>query len=420
LDVERQVDVVVIGGGSAGLAVSHELSAAGAEHVVLERGRIGQTWRGRWDTFCLVTPNWTVALPGGAYSGPDPDGYMHRDELVAHLERYAAGFQSPVREAVQVSALERGANGRLLLRTSAGDVDARAVVLATGAYQRPHLPSGAETLPQGLLVLTVEGYTNPRALPAGKVLVVGSGQTGCQMAEELHEAGRDVYLACGKAGWMPRRAGGRDMVAWLADTPFFDATLADMPSPDARLGANPQATGHGGGHDLHYRVLRAMGVTLLGRFRGAEGGKAFFASDLMESVSFGDARYADLQGLIRKTCAAHGVTPPDLPDPPPFRADPSPPQELDLDGFGAVIFTAGFRPDYRSWVACPEAFDRSGFPIQEDGRSAVVPGLFFCGVHFMRKRKSSLLFGIGEDARLVAQAVCGQRPAGGIGSNPVQ
>jgi putative flavoprotein involved in K+ transport len=400
--VERKADVVVVGGGSAGLAVSHELAAAGVDHIVLERGRVGETWRGRWDTFCLVTPNCMVTLPGGAYAGEDPDGYMSRDELVAHLERYAASFRAPVREGIRVDSLEPGANGRLLLRTAAGDIEAGTVVLATGAYQRPHLPPGAETLPSGLPALTVEGYTNPQALPAGKVLVVGSGQTGCQLAEELHEGGREVYLACGKAGWIPRRAGGRDTIAWLADTPFFEAALADLPSPTARLAASPQATGHRGGHDLDCRALQAMGVTLLGRFRGAEGRRAFFHPDLLESVSFGDARYADIRGAIRSTCAASGVQPPELPDPPAFRADPAPPQEVDLHGFGAVIFTAGFRPDYMSWVAFPDAFEESGFPIQEDGRSTVVPGLFFCGVHFMRKRKSSLLFGVGEDATVVA------------------
>jgi putative flavoprotein involved in K+ transport len=401
--MDERSDVVVVGAGSAGLAVSHELASAGVAHVVLERGRTGQTWRDRWDSFCLVTPNWTVRLPGGEYDGPNPDGYMSRAELVAHMERYAAKFGSPVREGIEVRGLETASQGGFRLRTSAGEVHAAAVVLATGAYQRPHRPGAAETLPPGLPQLDAEAYTNPSALPSGAVLVVGSGQTGCQLAEEIHESGRDVFLACGRAPWAPRRFEGRDLIAWMAGTPFFEATLAELPTPQARLVANVQATGHGGGHDLHYRVLQAMGVNLLGHFRGAEGRRASFASDMAESVAFGDARYNDLRALITATCATAGAPPPEMPDPAPFRADAR--DSLDLTGFGAVIFTSGFRPDYRRWVGFPDAFDDLGFPIQLDGASTVVDGLYFVGVHFLRKRKSSLLYGVGEDATIVAQGI---------------
>jgi pyridine nucleotide-disulfide oxidoreductase len=401
--VDEHIDVVVVGAGSAGLAVSHELASDGIAHIVLERGRTGQTWRDRWDSFCLVTPNWTVRLPGGEYDGPEPDGYMARAELVAHLERYAAQSGSPVREGVDVSAMDGAPNGGLRLRTSAGDIEPAAVVLATGAYQRPHRPGAAASLPAGLRQLDAEGYTNPDALPSGAVLVVGSGQTGCQLAEEIHEAGRDVFLACGRAPWAPRRFNGRDLLAWMADTPFFETTLAELPSPQARLVANVQATGHGGGHDLHYRVLQAAGVNLLGHFQGADGPRASFAGDLAESVAFGDARYNDLRALINGTCATTGVDPPEMPDPTLFRADDR--SSLDLTHVGAVIFTMGFRPDYRRWVAFPDAFDDLGFPIQMDGASTVVDGLYFVGVHFLRKRKSSLLFGVGEDATVVARTI---------------
>jgi len=185
----------------------------------------------------------------------------------------------------------------------------------------------------------------------------------------------------------------------------MEMRLADLPSPLARLGANPQASGHGGGHDLHARTLQAAGVNLLGRLLGTDGGRARFAPDLAESVAFGDARWADLCGLIHTHCARTGARAPELPAPPPFRADP--PEELDLAGFGAVVVTSGFRPDYARWVQVEGAFDDLGFPVQEDGRSTVAPDLFFIGVHFMRKRKSSLLLGVGEDAAVVAQAIAG-------------
>ncbi|HKC89951.1 MAG TPA: NAD(P)-binding domain-containing protein, partial [Candidatus Limnocylindria bacterium] len=191
-------DVVVIGAGQAGLSVSHELSAAGVDHVVLERGRVGETWRGRWDTFCLVTPNWTVLLPGGAYAGEDPDGFMPRDAIVAHLESYARSFKAPVRERVAVTALHPIDDG-FAVSTSEGELRSKTVVVTTGAYQKAHRPAAAESLPRGLYVIDAESYRNAEALPPGKVLIVGSGQTGCQIAEELHEAGRDVFLACGRA-----------------------------------------------------------------------------------------------------------------------------------------------------------------------------------------------------------------------------
>jgi pyridine nucleotide-disulfide oxidoreductase len=405
--------VVVVGAGQAGLAVSDELTGLGIDHVVLERARIGQTWRGLWDSFCLVTPNWTMSLPGAPYTGDDPEGFVPRDQIVQYLQRYASSFGAPVRERVGVDSLEPGPSGRFLLRTSAGELQAESVVVCTGAFQRPHRPEAAAGFPPDVPVINAEDYRNPVALPPGKVLVVGSGQTGCQLSEELHEAGREVFLACGRAPWLPRRPGGRDIVTWLKDTTFFDVPLSALPSPAARLGANLLVTGQRGGHDLHYRTLQAMGVQLLGRLTGVEAHRASFAADLADSVAFGDARYADIRKLLTEQLASRGITAPELPDPPPFRADP--PLELDLNGFGVVIFTSGFRPDYARWVRFP-GFDAMGFPLTDDGTSTGVPGLFFCGVHFLRKRKSSVLFGVGEDAAIVARSIARSRPQRGSSS----
>jgi putative flavoprotein involved in K+ transport len=396
----ERLRAIVVGAGQAGLAVSHELTALGVEHAVLERGAIGQAWRGRWDSFCLVTPNWSVQLPGGAYDGPDPDGYMPRDEIVRYLERYAAGVGAPVRENVEVASVEPR-DGGLLLRTSEGDLAADAVVVATGTYSRPHLPPAADALPSRLVRLTADDYRSPRELPDGGVLVVGSGQSGCQIAEELHEAGRDVVLSCGRAPWLPRRFGGHDLVWWLRESGFLDASVDSLPGPEARLFANVLASGRDGGHDLHLRVLRARGVTLAGRFRGVEGRRVSFADDLGDSVAWGDERYGQLRTLFESFARDHGLEPP-LAEPEPF--DATAPESVDVGRFGAVIFTSGFRPDYASWLP-PAAFDELGFPLQHDGESTVVPGLFFVGVHFLRKRKSSLLSGVGEDAAIVAGRV---------------
>ena len=387
--------MAVVGAGQAGLAVSHELTGLGIEHVVLERGRVGQTWRDRWDSFCLVTPNWTVQLPGGAYDGPEPDGFMPRDEIVRHLERYAA--DAPVREGVDVDGVEI-ADG-FVLRTSAGDLAGAALVVATGTYRRPHLPPAAAGLPGSLLRLTADDYRSPDGLPDGAVLVVGSGQSGCQIAEELHGAGREVVLSCGRAPWLPRRPGGRDLVWWALESGFLDGTADALPSPEARLSANVLATGRDGGHDLHLRVLRDRGVTLAGRFVGADDRQVHFADDLADSVAWGDERYRELGGLFGQLARERGLDPP-LPEPEPF--DASAPASVELDRLGAVVFTSGFRPDYASWLPA-QAFDPLGFPLQRDGESTVVPGLFFLGTHFLRKRKSSLLLGVGEDAAIVAE-----------------
>jgi putative flavoprotein involved in K+ transport len=396
-------EVVVVGAGQAGLAVSRELTQAGVSHVVLEKGQVGQTWRGRWDSFCLVTPNWFLRLPGQPYDGGDPDGFMLREEVVAYLERYAAGTEAPVREGVEVTSLQPGPDRGLLLDTSAGQIAAGTVVLSTGAYQRPHRPATATTLPPDVLQIDVENYRNPADLPPGPVLVVGSGQSGCQVAEELYKAGREVFLACGRAPWFPRRLGDRDLAWWALETGFLDAPLSSLPSPAARLAANVQATGASGGHDLHYRTLRKMGVTLLGHFLGADGRHARFAPDLGESVAWGDERNAQLMDLVRKLVAERGLALPEMPEPEPFNGGA--PEEVNLSGFGAVVFAGGFRPDYESWVRCPGAFDELGFPIHEEGASTVVRGLYFVGVHFLRKRRSSLLNGVGEDAAIVARQI---------------
>ncbi len=278
------------------------------------------------------------------------------------------------------------------------------MVIASGAYQKPHRPATASQIPASCCPqIDAENYTNPHSIPPGPVLIVGSGQTGCQLAEELYEAGRETYLACGRAPWMHRRLAGRDIIAWLLETPFMDHTLAHLQNQSWRLLANFQASGGRGGHSLNYRTLQALGVKLLGHFIGFQDGFAHFAPDLAESVAFGDARFFDMRGLIQESCKARGIKPPEIPAPPPFVADA--PDRLDLRAFGAIIFTSGFRPDYSRWVRIPGAFDEHGFPIQKDGSSTVVQGLHFMGVHFQRKRKSATLYGAAEDATVLAESI---------------
>ncbi|MGH8952997.1 MAG: flavin-containing monooxygenase [Acidimicrobiia bacterium] len=396
------LDVVIVGAGQAGLATSHELAKHGVSHVLLEKGRVGQTWRGRWESFCLVTPNWSMQLPDQPYDGQDPDGFDSRDEIVGFLERYALGNDTPLREGVEVTALDQVNGHGFRLRTSAGDIEATTVVLSTGAFQKPHRPDVAASLPAGLLQIDVEDYAEPSGLPDGPVLVVGSGQSGCQITEELHESGREVFLACGRTPWAPRRMGGHDLFWWLEESGFLSAPV-DSVSPSARLFANIVASGHDGGHDLNLRTLHERGVNLLGHFAGAEGSRARFHADLEQSVEWGDQRHGQLKDLFTKFAAGQGIPAPEMPDPAPLTVDT--PEQIDLAGFGAVIFAVGFRPDYGSWVNIPDAFDEFGFPVQKEGASTVAPGLYFVGAHFLRNRKSSLFIGVGDDASIVADAI---------------
>ncbi len=399
----QSVHTAVVGAGQAGLAVSHELVGLGVEHVVLERDRIGASWASRWESFCLVTPNWSVQLPGFPYDGNNPNGFMPRDEIVAYLERYAAFFDCPVRTGANVTGVASGPEGDFSIALDGDDgLRARNLIVSTGAYQKPHAPAGMDGFPDHVRVVDITGYTGASDLPDGDVLIIGSGQTGCQIAEELLEAGRNVVLACGRAPWAPRRIGDKDLMWWLLESGFLDVDATTLPA-EARLFANVLATGHGGGHDLHYRTLAERGVTLAGRFLGVENGEARFAPDLKDCVAWGDARYMQLRDHFRAHARENDLDLPDLPDPDPFETEGV--EAVDLGDFGAVVLTSGFRPDYRSWLPWPDAFDDTGFPIQTEGASAAVPGLFFVGLHFMRKRKSALLCGVGEDAKVVATQV---------------
>jgi pyridine nucleotide-disulfide oxidoreductase len=398
-------NVAIIGAGQAGLATSWHLKQRGVDHLVLEAGRVAETWRSRrWDSFCLVTPNWTVTLPGANYDGPDPHGFMNKSELVDHFQRWSDGFDAPVRERCAVTALDADGDG-FALSTSDGRLGARSVVVATGGYQRAYRPAAAAQVPGSVDQLLAEEYSCPDALEPGAVLIVGSGQTGCQLAEELHATGRKVLLSCGRAPWAPRRIGGHDLVWWMVESGWWQRELSDLPSPAARLISNPLTTGHGGGHDLHLRTLHAMGVELVGRFLGAEDGCTHFADDVSQNVDAGDnmsrvlKKYVDAASEARSMGSVWEM-------PEPFRITTRTKVDLVAEGITTLIWTTGYRPDY-GWVHFP-AFDDMDFPVQVEGRSDV-PGLYFMGVHFQRKAQSAVLYGVGEDAELVASHIAESR-----------
>lgn len=400
------MDTVVIGAGQAGLATSWHLARRGIRHRILERGRIGEAWRTqRWDSFCLVTPNWSITLPGAAYAGPDPDGFMARDDFVAHLERWAEGFAAPVELGVTVTRIG-GAPGDFRLATTAGEIGAANVVVATSTYQTPRLPDCAAALPRRVTSIVASDYRNPGALPLGAVLIVGSGQTGCQLAEEIHGAGRATYLCVGGTGRLPRRHRGRDVIAWQRDMGYLDRTPDMLEHPSHRFRGDPHLSGRGGGRTLSLHDLRRDGVVLLGGLRGFDGARAQLADDLEAKLRHADAFAANIRRLIDAHIASQAINAPapsaaELSGEPPASWSATSPAVLDLDaaGVSTVIWATGFRFDF-SWIDFP-VLDAFGYPRTTVSASAV-PGLYFMGLNWMHKRKSGIIYGVGEDAAWTA------------------
>lgn len=397
--MSERVDTIVIGAGQAGLATSYFLSEHGREHVVLERGQIANTWRTeRWDGFYLNTPRFTERLPGHEYRGPEPDAFSSLEETIAYLDRYAGAIRAPVRTGAPVARLTVR-NGAFALDVEGETVEAANVVVATGAYQRPTPNALAGEVSEDVFHLHTNEYRRPEQLPEGAVLVVGSGQSGCQISDELLRAGRVVYLSVGHCPWLPRRYRGREIVHWLEEAGIMDQTVDTLPSPAARLMCNPPISGNDGGHDCHPRWLAARGARLLGRLSGVEGSRASFAGDLEENLAWGDEFAADILGKLDEHIAATGADAPEG-DRLETRSPPPPIETLDLRdaGITTILWSNGFRPSY-DWIELP-VFDEYGWPVQQRGVTGE-PGLYFVGVHWLHKRKSSLLFGVGEDAEHV-------------------
>ncbi len=406
----EQVEVVIIGGGQAGLALSYYLNQLGRTHLVLEQGRVGEVWRsGRWDSFTLNTPNWMTQLPGFPYQGDDPDGFLPREDIVAYLEQYAASFHAPLQCGVRVTAVRQhpGGDGYLV---EAGEitVKARNVVLATGAYPKPKLPITSAALSVDICQLHTSEYRNPQMLPSGAVLVVGTGQSGCQIAEELHESGRQVYLSTSSCGRLPRRYRGKDTAWWLSRLGFFDRTLDQLPSPHAKFACNPHVSGNHGGHDINLRQFARQGMILLGHVQAVQGKQIILAPDLEENLAKADAFERQItQGIdeyIKKTgmeVAANCIT---GEAPPNGTTSTKPILTLDLQaaGISTIIWASGYQLDF-GWVQIP-VFDQTGYPVHQRGVTAY-PGLYFLGLHWLYKTKSALLYGVGEDAAFIASAI---------------
>jgi putative flavoprotein involved in K+ transport len=406
------VETIVVGAGQAGLSVSHCLEQHGHDHLVLERGQIGETWRTeRWDSFRLNTPNFWLRLPGHEYRGDDRDAFLTRDEAVGYFERYAEAIGGTIRTGADVHSLRRERDGRYRLETSAGGYRANNVVVASGSFSRPTSRVAARATP-GLLQLHAAEYRNPEQLPDGGVLVVGSGQSGCQIAAELNRAGRGVYLSVGRCPSVPFRYRGRTIYEWFVDAGVMDDTVDTLPSPAARLGCNPTVASADVLHLVGPRRLAREGVTLVGRLEAIESGRAALGGDVNQRLSEGDDVVATFKRRFDEYAATAGLaTPADDSEPELPREVPEP-RELDLGraGVHTILWANGWRPDY-GWIELP-IFDEHGWPRQTRG-VAEEDGLYFVGLHWSHKRKSTLLLGVAEDAAHVAAAVAGVAAARG-------
>lgn len=403
-------DVVVIGGGQAGLAMSHRLTARGVDHVVLERERVGHAWRAqRWDTFCLVTPNWQCDLPGFPYAGDDPDGFMRRDEIVAYLEAYAASFAPPLVEGVAATRLRRRADG-FEITTDRGVLTADQVVLATGPYQVPNLPRAAERLPASITQVHSVAYRHPEQFPPGAVLVVGTGQSGSQIAEDLHLAGRQVHLATGSAPRVARRYRGRDVVDWLDEMGYYAKPIDSFADADAvRFRANHYVTGRDGGRDIDLRAFARDGMALYGRLTGIDGGRLAFADDLAANLDAADAVSEGIKDGIDAHIAARGIAAPSEPRYTPVWTPGEPTRELDAAAISAVVWCTGFGRDHR-WIELP-LFDGRGYPTHRRGVSTV-PGVYLLGLPWQHTWGSGRFCGVGADAEHLAEAIVRHRTGG--------
>jgi putative flavoprotein involved in K+ transport len=401
--MREHYDTVVIGGGQAGLAMSAVLTQHGREHVVLERRQLGGRWRTeRWDSLRFQFPNWSLELPGYAYSGEDPNGFAHWREILGIIEDYAASMRAPVREHTEVTRLHAD-DGKFVLSVPDGLIHARRVVVATGPFQKPHIPQLSRDIAPSVFQTDPTRYRRPEDLPEGAVLVVGSGASGSQIADELLRAERTVFLSVSRHRRVPRRFRGKDVYWWLDQMGRFTQTIDSFPGRQWPPGI--VVTGISGGYDVDVRQMANDGIRVLGRVLGVSDGRLVVARNANEVLDEADAAFASFVAAAREFAAAN----PDLelsgeevtgPEALPPRIAEVETLDLRREKVAAIIWATGYGYDY-GWLSAP-VLDAQGRPLQQRGVSPV-PGLYFLGLHWMHTIKSGLLCGVGVDAQYLAE-----------------
>lgn len=415
------VDVVIVGGGQAGLGAAFHLAHSGIELVVLERGRLGETWRSqRWDSFALNTPNWMNGLPGAEYDGSEPFGFMTHHELVASFEEYAERFGLNVRTGIAVTRAGRSEGDRAFLVVGE-DADGEhvqyesdALVVASGILQSPRIPALSALIPTTIDQLHTATYRSAAELPDGAVVVVGGGQSGAQVVEDLLSAGREVYYSISKTARFPRRYRGRDFMDWFVDMGVWDMRTEDVDDPAVLAATNPLVSGVGPlGHSVSFQQLARDGAVLMGRLDDVVDGRLITDDRVVEYVRFADSKSEEIRGQIDAFIAESGVesiAPEHDRADVPLLVDAEVPflTELDLEGagVGTVIWCTGFTADF-SWIDLPVT-DHEGMPVHDNG-VAPVPGVYFIGFPWLSKRKSGVVFGIDDDARHITDTIIRRR-----------
>lgn len=408
-------DVVIIGAGQAGLAISRCLTGLGIDHVLIERGRVGERWRSeRWDSLRLLTPNWMTRLPGHLYSGDDPTGFMHCRDVVRLLEDYRQAFAAPVMSNTRVLQLSP-TNGGYRIATDRGDWFARTVVIATGACDKPHIPTIANRLTDRILQLAPSDYKNADTLPKGGVLVIGASASGIQLAEEIQRSGRHVAISTGRHVSVPRSYRGRDITEWLDLCGFF----SDERRPDAdpqQLARQPslQLIGSDNRRSIGLAELSLQGIRILGRAINAKDRHMQFAADLDTECAAARERRQRLLARIDAHIDDTAINAPEDPAAWEYGYVPDNPAgwlDLRAEGIETIIWATGFRRDY-SWMQVP-VLDRHG-EIENTSGATAAPGLFVLGLPFMRRRASTFIDGVGRDAEYLAPLIARQlnHPAG--------
>ena len=406
--MKTNYQVIIVGGGQAGLSVAYCLKQQGIDYIIFEKGEIAGSWKNqRWDNFFLVTPNYQCRLPGYKYSGDDPYGFMPKMEIVKFVKDYAKSFDANIKEGVEVFEIKKNAiSDDYDVKTTLGDFTADQVVIAAGGFHSAKIPQVASNFDDSVAQIHSSEYKNPNVLPEGEVLIVGTGQSGCQIAEDLHIAGKKVHLCVGDAPRSPRRYRGKDVVEWLEEMGYYDIPITEHPDGEkVRRKTNHYLTGRDGGKEIDLRKFAKEGMNLYGLLKDVKEGKLILGDNLKHNLDKADASYEGIKARIDEFIEKEGI---DAPTGAPKYEPVWEPSEdvLELDykakNIKSVIWCIGYGFDF-SWIKAP-VFDEFGYPKYDRGVTAE-EGLYFLGLGWLHTWGSGRFCGIAPDAEYIAEQI---------------
>lgn len=398
--------VLIVGGGQAGLSMSACLQEQDIDHLIFEKNTMMHSWKTqRWDSFTLVTPNWQCELPNHPYDGNDPKGFMKREEIIGYLDRFAAKVQPPILEGVSVEKISRLENGQFHVVTTKGEFTGDQVVIASGGYLKPIIPRMAERIPESVLQIHSNQYKKSQQLPDGAVLVVGSGQSGAQIAEDLHIDGKKVFLATGNAPRVARLYRGKDVVEWLDDMGYYKKSVDEHPLREGvRDNTNHYVTGRDGGREIDLRKFALEGMELFGLMENYQDGQLIFKPNLAANLNAADDTYKNINARIDSYIEKNGI---DVPVEPQYQPVWEPKEErenLELadSSITSIIWSIGFTPDF-SWLDLP-VFNGMGAPVHRRG-VANEKGVYFIGLPWLYTWGSGRFSGVAADAAYLSNEI---------------